>query len=100
MPGVLKNALDWLSRVKPSPLRGKSCLLLSASNGAFGGIRGLGQLRIPLESLGVVVHPEIFALPWAEQAFGEDGRLADPDRQAQLERKLHAYLELARRLAA
>lgn len=99
LPGTLKNAIDWVSRIKPQPLRGRSCFLLAASNGQFGGIRGLWQLRIPLEGLGVVVYPDMYALPWAEKAFGEDGRLCDPERQARLETMLAGYLELARRLA-
>ena len=98
LPGTLKNAIDWISRIKPMPLRGKSCLLLAASNGQFGGIRGLWQLRIPLEGLGVVVNPDMYALPWAEKAFGDDGRLREPERQARLEAMLGGYLELARKL--
>ena len=100
LPGTLKNAIDWVSRIRPVPLRGKSCLLLAASNGQFGGIRGLWQLRIPLEGLGVVVYPDMYALPWAAKAFGEDGRLADSDRQARLESVLGGYLDLAGRLSA
>ena len=99
LPGTLKNAIDWVSRIRPVPLRGRSCLLLGASNGQFGAIRGLWQLRIPLEGLGVVVYPDMYALPWAEKAFGEDGRLADPDRQARLEAVIGADLELAGKLA-
>jgi NAD(P)H-dependent FMN reductase len=99
LPGSLKNAIDWLSRLKPQPLRGRSCFLLSASNNQYGGIRGLWQLRVPLEGLGVVVNPDMFTLPWAEKAFGEDGTLVDPERQARLEGMLAGYLDLARRLA-
>ncbi len=38
---ALKNAIDWLSRMKPMPLAGKHLLLLSAAPGAWGGIRGV-----------------------------------------------------------
>ena len=62
LPGTLKNAIDWLSRMRPVPLRGKSALLLATSNGPVGGIRGLWQLGIPLEGLGVFVHPAMFSL--------------------------------------
>jgi len=99
LPGNLKNAIDWVSRIRPMPLRGRSCLLLAASNGQFGGIRGLWQLRIPLEGLGVVVNPDMYALPWAEKAFAEDGRLVEVERQARLEAMLEGYLSLAGRLA-
>src|SRR5258708_3851141 len=53
LPGNFKNVIDWISRIKPHPLRGKSALLLSASISAVGGIRGLWQSRIPLEGKSV-----------------------------------------------
>jgi NAD(P)H-dependent FMN reductase len=77
MPGVLKNAIDWISRVKPMPLRGKRALLLSASLSLVGGNRGLWALRVPLEALGVHVHPDMFSLASAHEAM-QDGALKDP----------------------
>jgi chromate reductase len=99
LPGTLKNAIDWVSRLRPVPLRGKSAMLLAASNGQFGGIRGLWQLRIPLEGLGVFVHPDMYALPWADKAFGPDGRLVEQERQDRLAAMLQGYLTAARKLA-
>ena len=78
LPGTLKNLIDWVSRIRPVPLRGKHAVLLAASNGQFGGIRGLWQLRIPIEGLGMIVYPDMFALAWAAKAFTEEGELADP----------------------
>jgi NAD(P)H-dependent FMN reductase len=99
-PGTLKNAIDWVSRVKPMPFRGKSGFLLSASNGQVGGIRGLWQLRIPLEGLGVLLHPDMYALPWAEKSFGPEGQLKEAERQDRLAAMVKGYVEVARRLAA
>jgi len=99
LPGTLKNAIDWVSRLKPMPLRGKTGLLLSASNGQVGGIRGLWQLRIPLEGLGVTLHPDMYTLPWADKQFDEGGRLKEPERQERLVKTVGAYLEMARRLS-
>lgn len=45
MPGVLKNALDWLSRVSPQPLANKPVLVQSSSVGKFGGVRAQAHLR-------------------------------------------------------
>lgn len=98
LPGTIKNLIDWLSRLKPVPLRGKTAMLLSASNSQVGGIRGLWQLRIPLEGLGMIVSPDMYALPWADKAFDEDGRLKEPERQARLEEMVASYLTLTRRL--
>jgi chromate reductase, NAD(P)H dehydrogenase (quinone) len=100
LPGTLKNAIDWVSRIRPVPFRGKSTFLLSASNGQIGGVRGLWQLRIPLEGLGVLVYPDMYTLPWADKAFGPDGKLIEPERQARLASMVGGYLAVARKLAA
>ena len=99
LPGTLKNAIDWLSRYRPVPLRGKSALLLATSNGAIGGVRGLWQLRIPLECLGVFVHPDMFPLPNGREAFLEDGSLRDPQAAERLDKLVANYLKAARALA-
>jgi chromate reductase, NAD(P)H dehydrogenase (quinone) len=100
LPGTLKNAIDWISRVRPVPLRGKSAFLLSASNGQIGGVRGLWQLRIPLEGLGMLVYPDMYTLPWADKAFGPDGKLIEPERRDRLASMLGGYLAMALKLAA
>lgn len=99
MPGVLKNTIDWISRIKPMPLRGKSALLLSASTGQVGGIRGLWQLRIPLEGLGVFVNPDMYTLPWAGKMFDENGALIEEVRAERLRTTVEAYLRVAKRIA-
>src|SRR5215470_1982910 len=52
MPGTLKNAIDWVSRINPSVFRGKPGCLVSASPSTVGGNRSLWALRVPLECLG------------------------------------------------
>ena len=99
LPGTIKNAIDWVSRAKPMPLRGRTAFLLSASTGQVGGIRGLWQLRIPLEGLGVFVHPDMYTLPWADKQFDEQGGLKEADRAVRLEKMLESYLKVARALA-
>ncbi len=100
LPGTLKNAIDWVSRMSPMPFRGKSGLLLSASTAQAGGIRGLWQLRIPLEGVGVLLYPDMYALPWADKAFDEAGQLREAERRDRLTKMLVAYLTTARKLAA
>jgi NAD(P)H-dependent FMN reductase len=100
LPGTLKNAIDWVSRIRPVPLRGKSGFLLSASNGAVGGIRGLWQLRVPLEGLGVLLYPDMYALPSADKAFGPDGQLMERERLDRLTAMVEGYLAVARKLSA
>src|SRR3569833_399603 len=76
--GALKNLIDWTSRIRPWPFIGRHGLLLSASTGQVGGLRGLWALRVPLEGLGAHVYPDMFGLAHAETAFTAGDDLADP----------------------
>ncbi len=85
--GVLKNAIDWVSRPEPgeSPLvafQGKAATLMSASPGALGGLRALVHVRAMLGNLGVIVLPEQVAVPKAHEAFEPDGALIDQEQHA------------------
>ena len=84
---LLKNALDWGSRPEPgqtSPYAGKLAVLLAASPGALGGVRGLPALRVLLSNLGVVVLPGQMALGRADAAFSDDGTLREARQQQAL----------------
>lgn len=94
MPGVLKNLIDWVSRVRPQPFNGKQCLLLSASPSMVGGNRGLWALRVPLEHLGTRVYPDMFSLAQAHQAFAEDGRLANDVLQKRFDDTIRCFMDL------
>jgi NAD(P)H-dependent FMN reductase len=100
MPGTLKNAIDWVSRARPMPLRGKSGIIMSAATGMIGGIRGLWQLRIPLEGLGVFLYPDMYSLPHSGTAFDEQGHLVDPTRMERLENVVAGYVRVGESLAA
>jgi len=78
IPGSLKNAIDWVSRGDPNPIDGKPVLLLGASPGGLGAVRGLWHTRVPFEAMGAYVYPEMFGLGRAHQAFDEKGALIDP----------------------
>ena len=97
VPGGLKNAIDWASRAPDQPLKGKVVLLLSASPGQFGGLRGLIALRPILTALMAVVIPSTVSITFADQAFDDQGRLKDARARGQVER---ACAELIRFTAA
>jgi NAD(P)H-dependent FMN reductase len=85
---LLKNTLDWVSRVREPGMTGAEVYktrvfaLGSASNGGMGGLRGLNTVRQVLElGLGALVLPDQFAVPRAADAFGEDGHLKNKDSQ-------------------
>jgi chromate reductase, NAD(P)H dehydrogenase (quinone) len=96
--GPLKNAIDWVSRARPMPWRGKSIYLMAAAPSPMGGIRGLWQTRIPLEGCGALVFPDMFALPHAADAFDEAGRLRDAALAERLQREVTGFVRLAEAL--
>lgn len=100
MPGNLKNTIDWLSRIRPYVVQDRWALLLSASNSRVGGNRGLWQLRVPLESMGQMVFPDMFSLALAGEAFAEDGTLRDPALHERLSVMMHKFLGTVRRARA
>lgn len=96
--GPLKNAIDWTSRSRPMPWRGKSVYLMSASPSPMGGIRGLWQTRVPLEGCGAFVFPDMFALAHAHQAF-EGGELKDAALAERLRTEMRGFVRLAEAIA-
>lgn len=95
MPGVLKNAIDWVSRYRPQPFHERHALLLSASPSMAGGNRGLWSLRIPLEHLGARVFPDMFSLAQAHKAFNPDGGIANSQLAERFENTIKAFMDLA-----
>ena len=94
MPGVLKNAIDWVSRFRPQPFNERQALLLSASPSMVGGNRSLWSLRVPLEHLGARVFPDMFSLAMAHQAFTPEGALANETLGKRFEDTLVAFMNL------
>ena len=77
-PGVLKNALDWLSRTKGGPFNGKPTAIMSAAAGRAGGERTQSALRLFLVPFRphLLMGPEVM-IAASSEAFDEDGRLID-----------------------
>lgn len=78
IPGVLKNALDWVSRCKGNPWKDKPVSLIAASDGRAGGERMMHNLilcMMPFRPT-LVYGPEIF-IGNSREAFDEDGCLKD-----------------------
>ncbi len=95
MPGLLKNSIDWVSRLRPQPFNERHALLMSASPSMVGGNRGLWSLRIPFEHLGARVFPDMFSLAIAHKSFTADGDLSDATIAKRFEDNLVAFMSLA-----
>jgi chromate reductase, NAD(P)H dehydrogenase (quinone) len=85
IPGVLKNAIDWVSRptdgeglVALSGFRGKVAGLMAASISPFGGLRGITHMRQILSTIQTMVATEQVLIPFAQNAFDESGALKEP----------------------
>jgi chromate reductase len=91
---LLKNTIDWVSRVKDgSKPFSKVFALGGASPGGFGGYRSMTQLRQCLEhGLDALVIPEMVSIRAANEAFGEDGALKDEKLVKTLERCIKALI--------
>lgn len=99
-PGVLKNAIDWLSRVPSAPFQGKPVALASASMGGLGGSRAQYQLRQVLVFLDLhpLNKPELF-ISAAHEKFSDSGELTDAVSRNGLDTLLQALAAHTRRLS-
>ncbi|MBB2205024.1 NADPH-dependent FMN reductase [Gluconacetobacter takamatsuzukensis] len=102
VPGVLKNAIDWLSRVTPQPLAGKPVAIQTASPGAIGGARAQYHLRQSLVFLDAMVlnKPEAMIGQAAQKIDAEAQELNDAATREFLGRQLVALAALARKMKA
>jgi chromate reductase, NAD(P)H dehydrogenase (quinone) len=78
LPGVLKNALDWVSRVPGAAWRDKPVAILSAADGRAGGERAQYSLRLCITPFRprVLPGPEVM-IAHSRSAFDAAGRLTD-----------------------
>jgi NAD(P)H-dependent FMN reductase len=103
---LLKNTLDWVSRVregKEPPLaayKNRVFALGAASNGTYGGMRSLIALRQVLElGCGALVIPEQIAVREAASAFDEGGNLKEERAANLLKTVINRLTDMARGFA-
>jgi NAD(P)H-dependent FMN reductase len=96
LPGGMKNAIDWASRLREpgqkmyAAFENKIAGIMTASPGSFGGLRALNHLRGILTIMTVKVLPLEIAVTFAHQKF-EGDTMTDEKTKAVLE-KLGAEL--------
>lgn len=79
IPGGLKNAIDWLSRLPTKPFAEKPVLIQSASMGVFGGVRAQYHLRQIMVFLDAYVMnvPEVMVGQAQNKIDATTGELTD-----------------------
>jgi NAD(P)H-dependent FMN reductase len=102
---LLKNAIDWISRVRErdeAPLaayRNRVFALASASPGPYGGQRSLLALRQVLSAgCGALVIPDHVSVRHADKAFGDMDELVEAGAARALKNAVQRLVEMARLL--
>jgi chromate reductase len=100
IPGGLKNAIDWLSRVKEQPFAGKPIAIQSATAGPVGGARMQYDLRKSLGGLDALFlgKPEIFIGNSASKFDENTGELKDEATRGFLKAQLVAFAKFIGRV--
>jgi chromate reductase len=98
IPGGLKNAIDWTSRMKDDPFNGKPCAIQSCAGGLLGGARMQYHLRQCLTSVEAVIliRPEVF-VNFSAKKFAEGTlELADQATKDMVKLQLEAFEKFVR----
>lgn len=101
LPPLLKNALDWVSRIRKiddKPARiftGKVMAICGSSNGHWGGIRAASHLRQVLAHMQAEVIAAQVLVPNADKAFDENGEFAEERSRKSMSGLCKALIEHA-----
>jgi NAD(P)H-dependent FMN reductase len=104
LPPLLKNAIDWVSRVQDAGetagqvYRETPFAIAAASNGKLGGTRCLQALRLVLSSCRALVIPNQLALSFADAAYDETDRLKHAADREALTAMVRQLLDLAQQM--
>ena len=93
LPGGLKNAIDWVSRLPNQPFTGKAVAMQSASPGPLGGGRVQYDLRKTMVFLDALSlnKPEVFISSCATKFDDKTGELKDEPTRTFLRQQLEAF---------
>jgi len=101
MPGVLKNAVDWLSRPASdikAVFGGKPVAVMGASPGGFGTISSQNAWLPVLRTLGTKLwFGGRLLVSRAQTVFDEHGKMTDDAVRKQLEQFLRGFVEFVQK---
>ncbi len=102
IPGALKNAIDWVSKLKDVPFKDKPVALQSASTGQMGGGRMQYHMRMALVSIEAIMFgkPEVFVNFAAKKFDEKTGELTDQPTKDIVKQQLAAFAKFIPRVKA
>ena len=104
VPALVKNTIDWISRVQdPHETRGqvfreRVFAIAAASGNRLGGTRALAALRLILSACHATVVPNQLALSFADQAYDEMDHLKHPADIDALKAMVRQLIDLSQRM--
>jgi chromate reductase len=104
VPPLVKNSIDWVTRVQdPHETRGqvfreRAFGIAAASGGRLGGARALAALRLILAACHAMVVPNQLALSFAEEAYDDTDRLKHPADIEALKAVVRQLIDFSQRM--
>lgn len=104
VPALVKNAIDWVSRVQDAHetrgqvFRDRAFAIAAASGGRLGGSRALSALRLILTACHATIIPNQLALSFAEEAYDDRDRLKRADDIEALNAMVRQLIEFSQRM--
>jgi NAD(P)H-dependent FMN reductase len=104
VPALVKNTIDWVTRVQDAhEIRGqvfreRAFAIAAASENRLGGTRSLAALRLILSACHAVVIPNQLALPFASEAYDDMDRLKHPADIEALKALVRQLIEISQHM--
>lgn len=104
IPPLLKNTIDWVTRVQDANeargqvFRDRPFAIASASEGRLGGARALAALRLILSACHATVIPNQLALSFANQAYDDMDKLRNPADIEALKALVRQLIDVSQRM--
>ena len=104
VPALVKNTIDWVSRVQdPHESRGqvfrdRGFAIAAASGGRLGGSRALAALRLILSACHAQVIPNQLALSFAEHAYDDMDHLKHPAGIEAMQAMVRQLIDVSQRM--
>ena len=104
VPPLVKNTIDWVSRVQDAHetrgqvFRDRAFAIAAASEGRLGGTRALAALRLILSACHATVIPNQLALSFAIEAYDDMDRLKQPADIEALDALVRQLIDVSQRM--